>query len=325
MWKRIPIGVLLCSLLISCTPSTNESLVQLSEKWTADSGPLIGEIASIAVGKDGNVFVGDRENHTVLKYDSTGAFITRTGREGAGPGEFKDVSDVAVFGDTVYIADRENRRLCVFTTSVEYVRQVRFPRKGPSIKEIAVDNNGRLYGMGTRVGTDDWLLHGVLQPDSSRFVNLKHVHGDAVYDQFAIGTSRSNGFLAASYALKDTLEIVQFSADHTDPFPIIRDHSHEPPPPVLKDLAKLKTRPMPDANDFITWGVSADGRGYIWVLAGNYAKPRRQVFYIYNTDGERISKTTAPTAIREFVIREGYLYASTDNETQLRKFDVRYQ
>jgi len=326
MWSRICVVVLSATLFASCTSSTDSSSsIHLTKTWTAEKGPLIGSIGSIAVGKNGGVFAVDTKNYAVLKYDSTGTFVTQAGRKGGGPGEFaEEISDIEVFEDTVYVIDKTNRRLNLFTTDLEFVRQVPFPRKAPDIKQIAFDDRGQLYGAGTGTGSDDWLLHGVLQADSSRFIELKHVHGDRVYDQFKVTTSRSNEFLAVSYAFKDTLELLRFPDTPIGDFPIIRDYSHESPPPVAKGVAALKSRPLPDADDFITWDMSSDKRGYIWVLAGNYAKPSRQVLYIYNTEGKRISKTTAPSKIYEFTIQRRSFYAVTKNSTEIAKYEVRY-
>jgi hypothetical protein len=311
--------------MASCTSSTDSSSsIQPSETWTAEEEPLVGSFGNIAVDEDGNVFACDTENHAILKYDSTGTFVTQTGREGAGPGEFRDLNDLEVFGDTVYVVDKTNRRINLFTTNLKYIRQVGFPRKAPDLKQIAFDDQGNLYGAGTGMEEDDWLLHDVLQADSSRFIELKHVHGNVVYDQFKITTSRPNDLLAVSYALKDTLELLRFPDKPIDEFSIIRDYSHEPPPPVTKGVATLKSRPLPDADDFITWDMSSDERGNVWILAGNYAKPTRQVLYVYNTEGERISKTKAPSKIYEFTIREGALYAVTENSTELIKYKISY-
>lgn len=328
MWKRIIIGIGLTILSASCSTPEDQSSIQLSEKWTAEEKPLIGSIEDIAVSENGSVFVVDGENYAILKYDSTGAFEKQTGRRGSGPGEFgSEMRDIAVLADTVYAVDKSNRRFNLFTTDLEYLRQVRFPQKAPPLREIAVDDQGRVYGAGTGTEEDNWLLYDALRPDSSRFIGLKHVHGDMVYDRFSISTSRSNDVLAVSYRLKDTLEIYESPDTRVGTFPIVRDHSHEPPPPVVRsdELAKLKSRPLPDTDDFITWDLSADRRGFIWVLAGNYTTPPRQVLYVYNTDGERISKTVAPAEVDHFVIRGGSLYAATEDATQLTRYQISYQ
>jgi len=328
MWKRITLVTGLAILSISCLTSEDRSSIQLSKSWTVEKEPLIGSIEDIAVSKSGSVFVVDEENYAILKYDSTGAFAKKTGRRGSGPGEFgSEMSNIAVLEDTFYVVDKSNRRFNLFTTDLEFLRQVRFPQKAPPIREIAFDDQGRLYGAGTGLKSDEWLLHEALRVDSSRFVELKHVHGDMVYDRFSISSSPSNGLLAVSYKLKDTVEVYTSPDTRVGTFPIIRDHSHEAPPPVVRanELAKLKSRSMPDADDFITWDISVDQRGYIWVLAGTYAKPPKQVLYVYNTGGERISKTIAPSAINHFVIRGSSLYAATEDATQLIKYKISYQ
>jgi len=324
MWKRICVFLLL-SVLTSISYSNGQPSIQLSKTWTAEKEPLIGDISGIAVNENGSVFVADDENYTILKYDSTGAFVTQAGRRGAGPGEFSRVSDIAVFDDTVYVADRKNRRVSLFTTDLEYVRQIRYPQKAPAFTDIAFDDRGRLYGAGTGMKEGKWLLYDALRADSSRFIELAHVHGDIMYDKFKISTSRANDLLAIGYAFKDTLELFRSPQNRIGEFPIIRDHSHESSPPVAKDLSKLKSRPPPGTDDFITWHLSTSQKGHIWVLAGTYANPPRQVLYVYNTDGDRVSKTTAPSPISNFIIYGRALYAAVKEGTRLRKYEISYQ
>src|SRR5512138_254352 len=60
---------------------------------------MLGEIADIALGRDGSIYALDRQVPAVRHYDAQGKFIRNIGRKGAGPGEFRSVSGIAMTRD----------------------------------------------------------------------------------------------------------------------------------------------------------------------------------------------------------------------------------
>lgn len=78
-------------------------------------GPFNGwfaTVTSIAVDKEGNVFVADFYNHRIQKFTSDGTFLAAFGKEGTGPGEFQYPLAVTVADDgTVFVTDFGNNRV----------------------------------------------------------------------------------------------------------------------------------------------------------------------------------------------------------------------
>lgn len=78
-------------------------------------GPFNGwftTVTSVAIDRQGNVFVADFYNHRIQKFSSDGAFLTRFGTKGNGPGQFDHAIAVAVASDgTVFAADLGNNRI----------------------------------------------------------------------------------------------------------------------------------------------------------------------------------------------------------------------
>ncbi len=63
----------------------------------------------------GNVYVADRANHRIQKFDRNGAFLTAWGEPGVKSGQMSNPVDVAVAPDgTIYVADSGNARVEVF-------------------------------------------------------------------------------------------------------------------------------------------------------------------------------------------------------------------
>jgi DNA-binding beta-propeller fold protein YncE len=70
------------------------------------------------------VFVAERDNHRIQKFDSNGTFLLKWGSVGGGDGQFRKPSGVVVdpIGN-VFVADRDNHRVqkfcCEVPTAVE--------------------------------------------------------------------------------------------------------------------------------------------------------------------------------------------------------------
>lgn len=79
--------------------------------------------ADVAFGRDGSVYIADGYgNSRVVHLAHDGTFLGQWGRAGKGWGEFNLVHSVATDPDgNVYVADRENRRVQVFTADGRFL------------------------------------------------------------------------------------------------------------------------------------------------------------------------------------------------------------
>ena len=69
----------------------------------------------VALDYSDNVYVADRQNNRIQKFDSDGTFITKWGSKGAGDGQFDFPDGVALdYSDNVYVADNSNNRIQKF-------------------------------------------------------------------------------------------------------------------------------------------------------------------------------------------------------------------
>jgi DNA-binding beta-propeller fold protein YncE len=72
--------------------------------------------SGVAVDCSGNnIYVVDRNNYRIQKFDMTGSFLLQWGSFGTGNGQFDDPNGVTVdCAGIVYIADEENHRIQKF-------------------------------------------------------------------------------------------------------------------------------------------------------------------------------------------------------------------
>jgi RHS repeat-associated protein len=106
--------------------------------------------SGIAVDAKGNVWVVDRTNSRLEKFDSTGKFLTSYGSAGTGNGQFTRPTDVAIDSSgNLWVADTGNNRVQEISESGKYLTQ--FGTVGSAtgqFKEpegIDIDSSGNIW------------------------------------------------------------------------------------------------------------------------------------------------------------------------------------
>jgi hypothetical protein len=126
----------------------------------------LGQPLGLAVGLDGNVYVTDASDHVTV-VSPAGKVLRRWGKTGSGPGEFTFADSIepqnlfapiAVSADgKVYVADRGNNRVEVFSSSGKFIRQFGSHGFGSgqflAIWGLAVDLAGNVYVTDGQQGT----------------------------------------------------------------------------------------------------------------------------------------------------------------------------
>ena len=80
----------------------------------------IGNPRALAAGDDGTIYLLQQAPVTIKAYAPDGTWLRNIGREGDGPGEFRD----GMFGlvrDTLFVQDPNNSRFTTFTTTGQFV------------------------------------------------------------------------------------------------------------------------------------------------------------------------------------------------------------
>ena len=121
-------------------------------KW-GTSGSAFGQFDSpreVVVDNSGNVYVVDRSNHRIQKFDSSGNFVMGWGSEGTGPGQFfrPEHADIDSAGN-IYVADKGNNRIQKFTSAGAFVTMWGTFGSGDgqfnNPQGVAVDGAGNVY------------------------------------------------------------------------------------------------------------------------------------------------------------------------------------
>lgn len=106
-----------------------------------------GDVAAIATGPDGTLYVLDRQIPAVRSYAPDGTYLGDLGREGEGPGEIKQPdSGLAALDDgRVLLRDPGNARITVFGPDGEYESEWRIRGGNFTSTPLYVDRDGNVY------------------------------------------------------------------------------------------------------------------------------------------------------------------------------------
>lgn len=143
-------GLLL--LLLPASPVLADDPLTFLLKW-GSSGSANGQLSlpeGVAVDSSGNVYVVDKGNHRIQRFNSQGGFLTAWGSLGSGNGQFDSPTGIAVSSlGNVYVTDSNNHRVQVFDTNGNYLFQWGNVGSGDGQFNIptgiAVDNSGVVY------------------------------------------------------------------------------------------------------------------------------------------------------------------------------------
>ncbi len=93
-------------------------------------GSLLLNPWQISRDRDGNIYVEDEGDMSIVMFDSEGKFQRRFGREGHGPGEFRSIGFPRVSGGILYAYDRSQNRINRFRLNGELLDVLTLPAGG---------------------------------------------------------------------------------------------------------------------------------------------------------------------------------------------------
>lgn len=117
-------GRLLLTLGTSGRPS-DTGATSVDYRTILRAGPPFHYPTNLALSPAGDLFITDGYgNARVHRFSPTGKLVHSWGEPGSGPGQFHVPHGIAIDqGGTVYVADRENSRIQLFSPEGEYLRE----------------------------------------------------------------------------------------------------------------------------------------------------------------------------------------------------------
>ena len=122
--KYTPDGTLLMKLGVSGQPS-DTGATTTDYRDIKRVGPPFNQPTNLALSPDGAMYISDGYgNARVHKFSADGQLLFSWGEPGDGPGQFHLPHGIAIDSEgTVYVADRENSRVQLFSPEGEYITE----------------------------------------------------------------------------------------------------------------------------------------------------------------------------------------------------------
>ena len=129
-------------------------------KLEGEDNYLFARITDVAIDKNGDVFVADGQSAEIRKFNQSGEYIHTIGRKGEGPGEFRNISVMAVNSlDQLIVFDNMAQRISIFSREGEFVKSTKLNIVNAWVDPaaiISVNDNFLLFG---KIGDELDLFH----------------------------------------------------------------------------------------------------------------------------------------------------------------------
>ncbi len=340
-------------LAVTCLGCTNNENTPTLPEWIVSDQPtaLIGvaegddnymfsRIASIAVGDNGEVFVGDSREKRVHVYTPTGKFIRSIGRAGRGPGELEGISSISTAGDQLHILDPRLGRAVTYDTLGQHKETIQLaPAHGQGLPFPALSFADGVVSL-TSISPRDFQDQGKIIADTlivslhktgediaselSRIASYPRIgieHSGSVrfpYLPFSVSpTLDSKGdILVMGSGLDPQLELV-FSDGSKEIVPLPINRSQPSPEQIRqfredrlaglegsrreRTLKYLELAPMPDYLPAYDKS-KIDTEGFIWLNVYEYSNLQQNRWVIISTDGQQVATVKLPDSFEPHFI-----------------------
>ena len=145
-------------------------LDKLTRQIDTFGSDILSHPAGIALDNNENIYVVDvaGENSHLVKFSSSGVLLKSVGKTGLSFGEFQNPRGVRInsLNELVYVCDRDNQRIQVFDTELDYVRTIKLEKLDETFKhpckpnDIEFNTDGKIY-------ITDYSNHCILVLDSA--------------------------------------------------------------------------------------------------------------------------------------------------------------
>ncbi len=275
------------------------------------------QVGDVAVDSKGNIYVTDRYQYKVKKFDRQGRYLSEFGGRGKGVGKFQaGPFKIDCASDTIAVVDVGTPN--VLFSTIDFKMLGEFTAHGP-IVDIAFDGKGRLYAAAIPGGDNDEVIKLYdKKGEVVAHIPLRPMRNDLAYQMTMLAVDPRNRL------------VVAFSYNNRV---IIYSEAHQV-------LTEFKVQGLPDeaaAENFngeqkgaipegeIFRDVACDGKGWIYLLGGFYSRHPNRDVYVFNEQGELVASFVLPDESGMLSIdRQGYLYTRERQRTVVKKYILIY-
>ncbi|PIE79396.1 MAG: hypothetical protein CSA15_03240 [Candidatus Delongbacteria bacterium] len=96
---------------------------------------------TLDVDSKNNLFILDKYDATIKKFNIDGKFIRSFGKKGPGPGEMEYANAMIILEDTIYVTDAPKKQFVRFDTNGNFIDKIRIPNNKTLLRLESVGGN----------------------------------------------------------------------------------------------------------------------------------------------------------------------------------------
>lgn len=301
-----------------------------------DENYMFYRVRGVAVDEQDNIYVSDMSNCRIQKFDKNGRYIMTIGRQGQGPGEFEQPTNVLVNDKSGNLFVKNRRRIEIFDRNGNYVNGI-LPVNYPY--DIYIDAEDNIYGkLSSMTEEGDFRefgkvgLNGEIEETYARYP-FYFIHQSRTGEMMTVGYTGYEPDLFISNIDMDSFVYgfsmkYEFTAVDTQGnllFKMAKDaEEREFPAKEKRQLTKSRIfYKLPPYMPFF-YSVFSDSQGRIYIRTNRRGRePVEMEIDLFNKDGYFLYKTKLPAYT--YVIKNGFLYAYVVDEEAAMEYVKRYK
>lgn len=326
-----------------------------------DENYMFNGVTDVATDSQGNIYVLDRGNFRIQKFDHNGQYLQTIGKKGQGPGEFERPARLFLdTQDNIYVTDGgpriEGRMIKIFNNRGEFVQVVRLENP---ISDFYVDSEGNiLANIAQRV--ERGTIRAVVKMNSEGKIIKKIAEFSDVKTVRKKSSERTASFRVGhhytprlsfspideqtfSYAYSTEYQLFVIDRDGKLVLKIQKEGaphsiSQGEKERIIELLEESISRSgakwpkgvleeacnFPPSRPFFWWAIADDRqRLFLWRVKSVLDESEEREFDVFNKQGYFIYKVKTP--VRPEIINKGFLYDIKEDEETGEVFIRRFR
>lgn len=299
-----------------------------------DDNYMFYGVGDIEVDSKENIYVADKRNYRIQKFDINGNYIQTIGRQGQGPGEF-DLPTIIRIDETtgdIYVKDQVFG-IEIFDKKGNHVKGIKTKK---SFSDFRLDEDGNIIGVFRtlsessrtnsicKVNLEGKIVETYAEFPYNRFMQ-RHAAGGVIsaitgWEKDVLITKINNKTFVYGYSGKYDLSVIDKNGQLL--YKIKKDEPARKFPAKKRD--KLKKINLGEYQPFY-YLIFTDSEGRIYVQINKTwleEDVTEKEVDIFSKDGYYLYKTTLPK--HTYVIKNGYLYAlEVEDDELVKRFRIK--
>jgi len=341
-------------------PLYGEILLDLEEDLSIgredDDNYVFYGMISIDVDDQGNIYVLERGNCRLQKFDLTGQYLQTIGKKGQGPGEFESPSRLFLDKENnIYISEQRKRKIHLFNSKGEFVKSILLSNTTTRFSIVPDEN---IFGVATitideesnqcivKMDPKGKIIKNIAQYAPLKRVQRKgkegmrmsfgigHRYNQRLYFSRAINNkhlyAHSSEYCLFQVNLEGNLELIIKKEEALHPisqkeknkiYEGFSDLEEKWPKGIVKEAVQFPSH-RPYFN-----GIATDDRGRIYVrrVKPVLVESKKVEYDIFSKEGHYLYKTDLP--FTPAVIKNGYIYeyysSEETGEVKIRRYKAK--